>query len=208
MEKRSIPRLILLDICTLGFYELAWLAYTRDEMVQKFGVIIPKSLFLVLTWSAQIIGFIGLIVIVLVVIPASNHRIDTKVRPSPECFYSYTTSSDAVRAGEPAIVSPDCRKTVDNYFSSNAGDHGVEFSIAYILGYFLLLLFLPWLVLRKWLLPYCVAVEQVTHGALSASRCLLLLGLAPPIVAMCALQNTFNKIPLVSPDGFEPPSAP
>lgn len=47
MQTRSIPKMLLLTIVTLGFYQLYWLYKTRQEMVAR-GIRIPPFLVLFL----------------------------------------------------------------------------------------------------------------------------------------------------------------
>ena len=196
MQKRSVPLLIFFAVVTLGIYELVWLAKVRNEMVRKFGMTLPKTALLVIGEAFQLAAFMSVLLIVLVAIPAGNHKVDTVQRPSPQCFIEYAQSADSVRSGGPSTVSSACRQTVDNYYAA-ADESGrwIGLSLAGILAAFVAMGAVLILLLSRWLRPFAAAVEEVTGGTVSASAALILLVLAPPMVAMGVIQSAFNSLP-------------
>lgn len=195
MKKRPISRLVLFNIVTLGIYELVWLVKIRNEIVSKFGYKLPKAWLLVVAEGVQLASIVGLILILFVVIPVSNHKIESTPRPSPQCLIDYAKSADTVRASGNATVSTECRNTYDNYYAvSQSSSKLLGLSFAGILAVFIVAILLGFLVLRKWLTPLALAIERITNGSMSVTTCLLLLVFAPPTVAMAAIQADFNKL--------------
>jgi hypothetical protein len=179
MKKRKISSIILLDIVTLGFYELYWLIKTRNNIVQKFGLNIPSAGWLIIAKTVQILCILFTVYAVFYAIPANNRRIDNLVRPSAECFREYSQTT----------VSQSCKKQADNYFQT---DNTTKLLLA-ILGLYMLSFASLWLVLRRWFVPYANAMARATQKKISSISVIMLLGLVPSPIGMLIIQNTINK---------------
>jgi len=195
MKHRSLPQLISINIVTLGFYELYWLAQTRNEMAVGYGLNMPRTGVLMILKGLQTVIFIGVLLAVFVGIPQGNRQVHNLTKPSPQCFIDYVDSSDRTRAGKSATVTEECRSTVDNYYdSSRNGDDYIMYSLYFLVGAFIVMPLASWLFMKWWLVPYACAVERVTGNAISATAATLLLAVGPPTAAMYAIQSAFNKV--------------
>ena len=190
MKKRSLTTLILLDLATLGLYELYWLYKTRNEMVNKFGISIPGIWWLLLTKTLQIGCVLFTVYAVFFAIPANNRRVDNLTRPSAICFSEYTQSSGSVRAGGQETVSQDCKVQVDEYFK---GDNSISL-LEIIFGLYIVSFVLLWLTFKRWYAPYAEIVAKVTRQKLSSRYAMVLLVLVPSPWGMLVIQDTYNKL--------------
>lgn len=190
MKKRSLPALILLDIATLGLYELYWLYKTRNEMVVKLGKSIPGGWWLLLAKTIQIGCVLLTVYAVLYAIPTNNRRIDNLTRPSAACFGEYAHSSDSVRAGGQETVSQNCKNQVDEYFK---GDNSINL-LEIVLGFYVVSFVLLWLTLKRWYVPYAEAIAKVTRQKLNSTYAMVLLVVVPSPFGMLSIQNILNKV--------------
>ena len=190
MKKRRLSSIILLDVITLGFYELYWLAKTRNEMASKLRLNVPSALWLILAKTVQIGCILFTIYAVLFAIPANSKRIDNLIRPSPQCFIAYTESRDAARAGKPSTLSQHCRQQMDNYYFQS--DSTVQLLLV-VASLYVLSATLMWLLLKRWFVPYAEAIAKATQQRINSTQAMLLLTAAPSPLGMIFIQRTFNQ---------------
>lgn len=178
MKKRSLTIVILLDIMTLGLYEIYWLATTRNEMVAKFHVKIPGTAYIVIMNVLQLLGVAALIVILFFVIPSNNQRGDVALmhKPSPECYSQYNQSAT-------------CKQQIDNYYVGDNSASLVLWSLAIIIGLGVLF----WFYINNFIRPYLVGVEKAIGGQLPLLG--IITAILMPVVGILLIQRAFSQIP-------------
>lgn len=170
MKHRSIGKMLLFYIVTLGLYRLYWLAKTRAELIAKTKLKIPSIVFLLIPYILVIVS-----VSMIVVSAASTTPIDD---PSPRTVCTSTTMSvNRERCYEPA---------------SSSGDLGAVGAIGMILMYVSLIFIFP--LMGWWYWQYAKAVELVTHEKLSFPIAMLIMLAVPDIFDILIIQDSFNKL--------------
>jgi hypothetical protein len=197
MTYRSIPKLLTLNLLTLGLYEAIWLAQTRNEIVRRYRIILPRSWLLYLYIGLQGILIIAALLVAIFVISANENQITQKrqqVDPAEQsrCVAEYALSQSSVENGGPATVSQHCTDVVNNYLDTTNEDHimhALYFIGAVVIG----LPVISLLFSEKWFWPYARGVERATNGTLSAKTALNILIAAPPFIRISLLQSVFNR---------------
>lgn len=178
MKRRSLTTVILLDIVTLGLYEIYWLVATRNEMVSRFRVKIPSGAYVVVANVIQLLGVAALIVILFFAIPPNNRRVDQALthKPSPECYSRYNQSAV-------------CRQQIDSYYITDNSTSLVLWALATIIGLGVLF----WVYINNFIRPYLVGVEKVMGGQLPLPG--IMVAIIVPAVGMLLIQRAFNRTP-------------
>lgn len=197
MQYRSISRLIFLNIVTLGIYEAVWLAHTRNEMVTKYGVVIPRSRLLYFFEGLQGILILSAFIVIFVFIPYFNNQVtlhNNQVSPAEQnhCVQEQIGSDESVSHGGPATITPRCQQVVSIWADDTPENH-LMYSLYYVGAVAVLLNASGWFLIRKWYTPYAKGVERVTNGAMNASTARNLLWLSPPAIKMAYFQGCFNR---------------
>jgi hypothetical protein len=182
MKKRSLSRMTILTIVTLGFYGLVWLAQTREEMITKYKVKIPSIGYAILVKTSLFIGFLVGVAIILYFIPANNRAVDnfekSRIQPSAICFGEYNTNSE-------------CRHEIDRY-DAQSPDESLQ-----LFGLFLLIIIamgvIDWFYLSRWVVKYAEATQIVTGQRLAGTMSVLAVGGVLPFMGMLNVQDAFNK---------------
>ena len=186
MKKRSIQSIFLLEIFTLGLYELYWLYKTRNELVRKFRTNIPSAWWLILAKTLQLAIILFVVYAVVIAIPANNRRINNLTRPSPECFIEYSDSKDAERAGRKSTVSQTCEAQIDEYFKTDSTATLLLAVFGLYAASFIMFHFL----LKNWYVPYSEAIVKASKQKLNSNYTFVLL-MAP--FGFLAIQSIYNK---------------
>jgi hypothetical protein len=194
MTRRSLTRLFIVNLLTLGFYEYVWLSQTRQEMVSKYNASIPRIKWLLLLYFLQLVALIGILFAVVHFIPRYNQQLDAITRPSPQCIIDYAKNSDEVRQGQAASVSQSCKQSVDNYYSqTDKVDRRMNYAVGAMIVCVVFIIINP-VFYARWFSYYSRAVEQVTGGKISQNLAMLLFFFTPPSLGMVLIQNTFNQL--------------
>lgn len=189
MKKRSLLKVLVLTLITLGLYEFYWLYKTRNEMVREYNVKIPNGWWPIIVNVIQIGCFVFIAYALLFAVPANNRRTANVVRPSAECFVESTQSVDSVANGGIETVSQDCKNQIAEYFKR---DNSIML-LATTFGLSVISFALLWLILTKWYMPYATSISRITNGRLDTSSAILLLILVPSPFGMVAVQDALNK---------------
>lgn len=199
MKNRSLTKIALLNLITLGLYETFWYAQTRNEMVAKYHVKIPSAIYLIAIKLLQFIGLVTVVIILFSTLP-SNNRAQEKVHaPTKECLAEYGANVDkaAAAANAPALTSV-CKDEVDSYFNAPK-DHSDGLVLAAVLIPIASLTLQAFFITR-WLLPYAKGVGKVTASTwsraatsgITALAITLPIGLVSPEILI--IQNVFNQV--------------
>lgn len=173
MKQRSLRRIFICNILTLGLYEVYWLSETRKEMITLSGSRIPSVSRFVLFRLIMIAAFLFAL--------WGVHLMSTprpiRDKPDATCYGQYTQD-------------PACKKEIDNYYAPDNQLLGVKLFFASLI----VLAVVSWLTL-KWLVPYCEAIERVTDGRNATNNALFLLLMYSFGFGMLAIQRRFNQFP-------------
>ena len=192
MKKRSLFKLFLLNLLTLGFYEYVWLAQTNTEMALRYGVQAPKVRKLLFFGSLSTIFMVSILVIVLYFVPHYNKQLEAIAKPAPQCLVNYAEFSGQISQDIPSTLTQDCKQTVNTYYARQASvDKHMQYAIAAGFLSFIITSVASFYYYR-WYQQYISAVTQVL-GSSFASRSLLLGMYNAPVVTMLVIQNAFNK---------------
>lgn len=194
MTKRSLARLFALNLLTLGFYEYVWLSQTRQEMVSKYRITIPRIKWLLVLYFLQLVALLGITVAVIHFIPRYNKQLDAVTRPSPQCIIDYAKSSDEVSQGQPASNSQSCKQTVDNYYlQTDKVNRHMDYAVGALIASVLFIIINP-IFYARWFSYYARAVAKVTNNKVSQNLVMLLFFFTPPSLGMILIQNAFNQL--------------
>ncbi len=194
MKYRSLLKLFVFNVLTLGFYEYFWLSQTRQEMIAGYNVTIPHVKHLLLLYF---INFAALFIVFLSLfhfIPQYNKQLDAITQPSPQCLIDYSRDPGQERLGQPATASQHCKQTVDTYYSE--GDRinqAMTYTIGIMIACLVVTIVSP-IFYARWFSQYSRAVAQVTNGKLSQNNTMLLFFLIPNSLSMVLVQNAFNQL--------------
>lgn len=190
MQNRSLVRLAALSLLTLGFYELIWLSETRQEMVSKFGVQIPSFKRFLFVMGFQISSLLAVIVILFLLVPFLNHKINTSPNnppPAQQCEIDYASNRP---------VSQACRDSVNYYYGTASPKQRYSNYLSYsLIGIVVILLagILSGFGTVRWMKHYAAGVQTATYGKISQTKVNNLLMLLPPTIRILVIQNAFNK---------------
>jgi hypothetical protein len=190
MQKRSLVKLALLSLLTLGFYEIIWLSETRQEMISKFGVQIPSFRRFLFIMGFQVAAYLSAIILLLVLVPHINHKISTapdNKLPSQQCEIDYA-------ANRP--VSQGCKDSVTSYWNTTSPKQKYSSYMAYtLIGIIAILLsgILSGFGTVRWMKHYAAGVQIATYGKLSQFKVNNFLMLLPPTIRILAIQYAFNN---------------
>lgn len=193
MKKRSLSKMFLYTILSLGIYELVWLYQTRAEL-QKFSTVrIPSIRWLVLLNAMRFAAIVAGIVLAILLI--QTNRSEPKV--SLTCWREWGLSMAPETSGQ-VTLSAACRDLVER---SNALTDREDMLIKSYLAVVALLL-ISSVGYPRWLRNYALAAQQVTRGKLSQTSTMLNLTFAS-VYGMIAVQDIFNRTE-VAPNGRQP----
>lgn len=189
MKKRSLPKMAALNILTLGIYKLFWLSETRQEMVSKFNVQIPKFRLVLLIEGFQVACLLLALAGLFLLLPYLNNKVSTAPdNPSPsfQCQYDYAAGRQATDA---------CKEAVDNYFGTTSPKQKYSNYMEYaLIGTMAVILIgiLSALLLIRWIKHYAAAVALVTQNRISQTRATNYLTLLPT-TGMLLVQSAYNE---------------
>jgi len=186
MKKRSIWKMFVLTILTLGMYRLYWFVKTRREMMNLNPTVkIMSPLFL----------FIPVILVVVAVGAFIFSSVRTVANQPSYCRTTAYQSGSSFDYGSRPVPPPECR--------SGAPAWGIGLIYASIL------VFYPLIVI--WLWGYSKGVEVITGGHTSFAIALIILLLVPDGIDILIIQDSFNKLvdvpPTANPGGGPSPIA-
>ncbi len=170
MKHRSLPKMFLLTIFTLGIYRLYWFAKTRKEMMDLKPVKIPSVFYLVLP---LIVVFISSFIYFFAFAIATSQT---------NCEY---TTSSVVSYRQDSWSSDDAEKTC----TSEANNSTIAATILFVGSIVFVLPMTAW-----WLWHYSKAVEQITDGKTSFPLAMLVLYVVPDGIDILIVQDAFNKL--------------
>lgn len=186
MQKRSLPKLILYFVLTLGIYELIWIVQTRKELIALTGVNIPKALYIVATRVLGII--ISLLLIYLVFVWLGPNSSSQPSSISSGCWSQYTIAGAPQDVNSSTAISATCKQEITQYYQSDAEQTNQYklYGLVIVLGIFFLWAYL------QWFKYYAVATEKATNGRLSSVTTMLIIGFLPYGISMLVIQDAFN----------------
>lgn len=166
MKKRSLAKMFLLEIVTLGIYRLYYLIKTRREMMnQNPNIKIMSPIFLLLPF---IIVFAGVAILLVASVYANVHN--------TPCI------------GAPALTAQDSNSTLASNCNSTPSLFVSLLPLLMILVFMVAsLLFIVW----EW--SYSHGVEVITNNKLSFALSLIVLILVPDGFDILIIQDYFNK---------------
>ena len=191
MKNRSLGKLAVYFLVSLGVYELFWFAQTRQEMMALTDVRIPRVRWIVVL---RLFNIIGLVVAVWAILSLSSSGNQGVISTTCWRAYMLSTASEDVKqdfanAGGSTAYTPACQKEVAN---SNRVDRDQEIYVSTIIV-MLVGLCGATLIFCRWLNYYTAAVAKVTRGKLSHTQAMFYLGMLPNGVGMLLVQDTFNN---------------
>ena len=167
MQKRSIGKMLLLYIVTLGFYRLYWLAKTRGELVKKTKQSIPSIIWVAIPYLLVVASVVGLIVAAVIAeIDRDDKILDCQAR-----------------------ILDSARYCEDYVGEADLGTLGTISIIGIYASFILVIPLLSW-----WYWKYSKAVEIVTKEKLSFPVAMIVILAVPDIFDMLIIQDSFNKI--------------
>jgi cytochrome bd-type quinol oxidase subunit 2 len=170
MKQRSIGKMVLFLILTLGIYRLFWLAKTRKELESKTDLKTRSVAWLFLPFVFIVLG-IGFII---------TDAARSTNGLSEECKSISINSYD---------------DSVDYSNDYRTSDCNVALHATYLVGvgmiYIGALLALPLSLIFFW--PYSKAVEKLTNHKTSFPVALLILLVVPDGIDILIMQDTYNK---------------
>jgi len=170
MKKRTIWKMFLLEIVTLGIYRLYFLIKTRREMMDLNPQIKIKS-------PAFIIAPIAIVIIGVIFFIATS--ISSFKNTTNNCFTSTSNASQS--------TSLDSTSTTTNCSSSSPGSF-IGFMVFYFAIFVAVILFVVW----EW--SYSHGVEIATGNKLSFAMSLVILVIVPDGIDILIIQDYFNKL--------------
>lgn len=189
MKQRSIPKMFLLEIVTLGIYRLYWLIKTRRELMEKTNIKIPSPLYLFLPLFI-FIAAIGFVIAVgfraAPALVASNKCMQNKGYPVTTSVNYGSSSSYTVQY---SADRDEAQKACDKENNVSASAPALIANLAVILAVVLYLPLLAW-----WLWNYCEAVEVVTNEKISKVLGMVLFLVVPDGIDILIIQDYFNKV--------------
>jgi hypothetical protein len=199
MKKRSLSKLFLLNLFTLGIYELFWLSETRQEMVSKYGVKIPSAKIIVFIVGFQLITCLSAFGVFFLAYNQANKVSSSPTVPTPtqQCWLDYAKSNDPQLSAS-TVLSQQCRRSVDKFYADSDKYYADQtrvfrlFAVFYGLGFAALLSVIFY---ARWCLHYAAGVAVVTGGKLSKTRAVNYLTLLPPTIRTLLIQDAFNNVP-------------
>lgn len=72
MKKIRVIEVAALLVVTLGFYSIAWFVKRRNEIVDKYGIELPRGRWMVITPIAAIVAWLTISIILLIASPFGN----------------------------------------------------------------------------------------------------------------------------------------
>lgn len=192
MEYLDLRVLFARRLLTLGFYDIFWLARTRNQIVRTYNISLPSHFWLIAGRAVVGVAAICVIAIVLVGIPKVNSYTTDTQPPSGECFYEYGESKDFEARSD---VSQVCQGQVDGYYDQavRGGNIMLGFMI-FIITFFICAPILNIFFIKKWLEPYAAAVEKITGGRLSAQEVIAIIEINNKLFSFSKIQEEFNKL--------------
>lgn len=190
MKQRSIPKMFLLEVVTLGLYRLYWFIKTRKELMERTKVSIPSPAFL----AAPILLLLAGVVIFVASLAGSSDQINkydacmaNKGFPASTSSTSYSTSYSASTISQDSArkaAQKQCDKEVPVPFKNNV--------LPVIIFYAVLFAYMP--LTAWWFWHYCLAVEKATGEKVSRMLGMILLLVVPDGIDILILQDYYNKV--------------
>ncbi len=194
MKQRSIPKMFLLEIVTLGIYRLYWLIRTRRELMEKTNIKIPSPLFLFLPLGI----FVAAISFVISVAIGAAPAIEAANKCMEAKGYSVNTSVSTGSSSSYTVqYSPErdaAQKVCNNENNVSVNGPALIANLVVVLAAFLYLPLLAW-----WIWNYCEAVEVVTNEKISKILGMVLFLVVPDGIDILIVQDYFNKVPAAAP---------
>lgn len=192
MKYRPLPQLYMNVALTFGIYELFWLSWTRQELIDRTSVRIARVRWIVLI---RILNFVSYIVFIIAVLMLSS--VGSKSALSTDCYrrYMFSTASPDIKQaiqtqGSDFEYTDECKRQKAAEDANQARtSHAFE-----IMGISFAVMIATTLLFYRWLRDYATAVRVVTGGTTSQTVAMYMLGLAPPGVGIIAMQSVFNGL--------------
>ena len=188
MQNRSLSKMATLNILTLGIYTLFWLSATRQEMVSKFDVQIPRFRRVLLIEGFQVMCIVLVLIGLFLLAPYFSNKASTAPNnPSPsfQCQYDYAAGHQ---------VTNTCKEAVNSYLGTTSPKQRYSNYLAYTLvGTMAVILIgiLSTLIIIRWIKHYAAAVAVVTQNKISQTRAINYLTLLPT-AGMLLIQSAYN----------------
>jgi hypothetical protein len=192
MKNRPLAKIYLLNLVSLGIYQLIWFSETKRE-IAAHGIKMPRMNWLV---ASSIISSLAIIACLLAVLTLVS--LNGKGTVSNSCWQAYVFSSSPDRdfknawknAGGPTDYTPQCKQQIAE---SQSADHKTIVSIA-IFGISIVIVLICVLIFYRWLNYYSLGIQKITNGQVSQTRAMGILGLLPAGVGIVLMQDIFNKL--------------
>jgi hypothetical protein len=175
MKKRTLWKMFLLEIVTLGIYRLYFFIKTRKEMMALNPAIKIKSPWFLL---GPILLIPTLIIFTIIALIASSPAPKTCV--SDSSYSQYSTN--------------DTRSFSNNCSSNYEADSGAEAASAIISIALWVSIFVAFVLYVVWIWSYSHGVEIITQGKISFALALVITILVPDGIDILLVQEYFNKI--------------
>lgn len=181
MKHRSIGKIFLLTIVTLGIYRLYWFIKTRKEMMRtdpSIKILSPAFFLIPLTIV------IATVVIFIASLSQAYGKMDRCLGENKgytgTSYQQASSTSDCSRDRGPAVW-----QTILLYFSFLA----------------------IWPLVAVWLWSYSKGVEKITNEKTSFAIALIVLLLVPDGIDILIIQDAFNKVATpTNPTGLQSPA--
>src|SRR6476469_4187057 len=194
MKKRSLLLIAVLNLFTLGLYELYWLISTRNEIVREHNLTLPSGLWLLLSRLTQLSCLIAVSWICIFALPANQRNRPSEI--SKECVIQQFESASNRSNADKKALSQDCRQQIAAENQYTQKQENVLRLLTVVLLAFLTSLILLGSILKRWYAPYANAISIATDGKLSGINAMLLLTTVP--FGTLFIQNEFNKLAIES----------
>lgn len=187
MQNRSLLKLVVYSVLTLGVYGFVWLVQTRRELITATGIRIPRPIYIIATHLLYIV--IGILFAYLAVLWFSPERSSGPTTISSGCWSQYTLAGAPEDINSSQNISAGCKQEINRFYQSDT-EQTSHLKLYGML--FVSILFLIWAYL-KWFTKYATAVEKATNRRLSATTTMIILAFLPFWLSMLIIQHAFNS---------------
>lgn len=184
MKKRSLIKMLILSIVTLGIYNLYWLIVTRRELNSKTDAKIPTIWIIIAPIIVILIGYIFLFGSIL----TSKSTTSSSTSSSSSFSYNYSTNFSSTNSSS---------TTGSQTTNLNSSKLGISFVIG--IGLTSIGFIAAFVLAGVWFFKYSKGVEKYTSGKMSTAVTFLLLWLVH-LIGVLLVQNVFNEM-LNAPNG-------